>query len=948
MRSTCFFLAVLMLAVGDLAPTFAQDSAIQTAQQQFEQARKLRGRSRINDALQAVESAKRTLDAANQRDTAMMVKVLDELSIVNRILRRLDEAQQASDEARKVCVAVHGEDSVPLGHILYTAAHISSDRGDHVAATEKFRAAIKIFELGGTKNHADLAMSISSLASMHHAQGDVRVAEKAYLNALHYFDAKSNPQAINQPIDCAMLLNEVGSFYNELGDYELAKKYLLDSLMLTRRIFGDRSLSYADSLMSFALLAKKRGKFHDAVVHYRKVLKINQTFRGKNDPTVAQSWHLLGAALGALGEYDEAIECDRKAIELYQQVNRGETPFMATLLNNLAFSHARLGQYDQCVEPLNKSLSLYRRMYGEDHSYIGNVLCTRSMLEAFGGNIPQAIDDMQQSNDIYERVIRVTMHGGSEKAKLNFMRSLEGKTDFGYALHFQFAPDNEQAARFGLTTALQRKGRVMEVLRDNRDELKQLPKADQLLFQQLGDTKAKLSARLLSSAQAFRPTQQREIAQLKARQDQLERHLLTQLTEFGANYVEPNISLVAKHLPRNGVLLEYVKYWDVDLKVPRAARDTIPRRYGVYLLRGDESIEFAALGEAKVIDTKVAQFRAAIAKRSELETQRLAKELYALLIAPLQDHFDDSGKILIAPDSTLNLLPFAALMNDSGKYLIENRDISLLGCGRDLIRLSAKPAKETSPMMIVSNPACDAHLDRNGSVWDRRSRHHKVAQYVGLAGAEVEGKEIKRLFPNAIHVSGTDATEHRIKTLASPRVMHIASHGFFLPRIRRELVLKFANGKTQTIKTFDPLLNEHPLVRCGLMLAGASHLSGGHGDDGIVTALEMSTLDLSGTQLAVLSACETGVGEVHDGEGVFGMRRALALAGARSQVISLWAVDDQATRTLMQKFYQNLKAGQSRSQSLRSAQQSMLGGKYQSPIYWSAFALSGDWRPINL
>ena len=143
-------------------------------------------------------------------------------------------------------------------------------------------------------------------------------------------------------------------------------------------------------------------------------------------------------------------------------------------------------------------------------------------------------------------------------------------------------------------------------------------------------------------------------------------------------------------------------------------------------------------------------------------------------------------------------------------------------------------------------------------------------------------------------------------------------------------------------------MSENPLLRSGLALTGANQHEGGNGEDGILTALEAAGLDLWGTKLVVLSACETGIGDVQNGEGVYGLRRALVLAGAKSEMMSLWKVNDAATHDLMIEFYRRLESGTGRSEALRQVQLKMLKTNYRNhPYFWAAFILSGDWRSLN-
>ncbi|NJN21232.1 MAG: CHAT domain-containing protein, partial [Leptolyngbya sp. RL_3_1] len=181
-------------------------------------------------------------------------------------------------------------------------------------------------------------------------------------------------------------------------------------------------------------------------------------------------------------------------------------------------------------------------------------------------------------------------------------------------------------------------------------------------------------------------------------------------------------------------------------------------------------------------------------------------------------------------------------------------------------------------------------------------------------------------------------------------ILHIATHGFFLANVDRPPPTSRGLGFQSFDNSLVPSapLTENPLLRSGLALAGFNSRRSGD-EDGVFTALEASQLNLFGTQLVVLSACETGLGDIANGEGVYGLRRAFAIAGAETQLISLWQVDDFGTQSLMARYYENLTAGMGRSEALRAVQLEMIeaGDRYAHPYYWAAFILAGDWRPLD-
>lgn len=287
-------------------------------------------------------------------------------------------------------------------------------------------------------------------------------------------------------------------------------------------------------------------------------------------------------------------------------------------------------------------------------------------------------------------------------------------------------------------------------------------------------------------------------------------------------------------------------------------------------------------------------------------------------------------------------------MDEPGRYLIERYSFAYLSSARDLQRLRlTAPSKE--PPVIIATP------DFNKGVIGKEATPPGSA-FESLPGTEEEAKRIAQLFPGARILLGAEATEDALRRVQGPSILHIGTHGFFptpapnldITKINDEEVFKpsIALLRLEANRTKSGADYIQWLSRSGLVLAGANGRGRAEGDDGILTAFEMSGLDLTGTKLAVLSACETGLVDVESGNGVDGMRRALLLAGAQSQVISLWKVEDTTTRDVMVNFYTRLRAGAGRGEALRRAKLDTLRSKAH-PYYWASFIQSGDWRGLD-
>jgi CHAT domain-containing protein len=323
----------------------------------------------------------------------------------------------------------------------------------------------------------------------------------------------------------------------------------------------------------------------------------------------------------------------------------------------------------------------------------------------------------------------------------------------------------------------------------------------------------------------------------------------------------------------------------------------------------------------------------------------------------------DATHLLISPDGALNLIPFEALVDEQNRYLVERFSCTYLTSGRDLLRLQVARDSKSAPV-VLANPlfgepdliamAKPIGSKSQHSPFDTRRQHGAKRQsvisgsdlsevyFASLGGTAAEAQAIKSLFSDASVLTGTHATESALRRLSAPRMIHIATHGFFLTDTASSSA---SREKTRSISANSKI--ENPLLRSGLALAGAN-LHKGDDDDGILTALEAAGLNLWGTKLVTLSACDTGIGEVKNGEGVYGLRRAFVLAGTETLVMSMWPVSDYVTRELMTNYYSGLKRGQGRGEALRHVQLNMLKSKERAhPFYWASFIQSGEWANLE-
>ena len=365
-------------------------------------------------------------------------------------------------------------------------------------------------------------------------------------------------------------------------------------------------------------------------------------------------------------------------------------------------------------------------------------------------------------------------------------------------------------------------------------------------------------------------------------------------------------------LAPDGALLELVRYYSTELTANDPWSRNSPWRYLAFLAH-DAMIEMIDLGEAAPLEALAADLRRALTGDGNFDIA--ASALSRRLIAPIADALDETRTLIIAPDGDLAMLPFELLQLPDGRPVLDAYVVSYVGSGRELPRFGADPPPAGAPI-VIADPDFNFGGMRRDEPWAPLSGTYeegcRVAAHLGVAA-----------------LTGADATEAALKRARSPAVLHLATHGFF-------------RADDEDVET--------PQLSAGLVLAGANTVAAGNeapadAQDGILTADDVAQLDLLGTYLVVMSACDTGLGRVHAGEGVLGLRRAFTLAGADTIVMSLWKVPDYESLELMDAYYRRLLRGEGRAEALHAAQRELRDAGHPASAY-AAFICQGDPGPL--
>lgn len=871
---------------------------------------------------------------------------------------KFDEAFPLVERALEIRERVLGPDHLEVAAAVNSLAVLYWRKGDFANAERLYQRARTVYEKSLEPEHPYIASSLGGLALVYDNKGDFAKAEPLFQQALSIWEKALGPEHAN----VSRVLNSLARLYRDTGAYAKAERLYQRDVAAKEKALGPENPNVARALNNLADYYNNIGEAAKAEPLYWRALDIYEKSLGPEDLNLTTALDGLAAVYGRIkGSYARAETLYKRSLAIWEKALGPEQFHVAPPLESFASFYYNTGEYAKAEPLFRRALIIYENSLGPEHVHVANALNKLAALYAAKGDIAQAVSCMSRVNAIRERILTRNLAEGSERQKLAYLALFSKETDFTISLHSRIAPDDPQALDLAFTTLLRRKGRGLDAMANTIATLRRhASPQDQKLFDQLADARARLASLTLGGPGAANPdTYKKRLKPLEEKVEELEVELSSRGAEFRARTQPATLAAVQAAIPADGALIEFAVYAPQD---PQTG-ESQPPRYIAYTLAAQGRVKWVDLGEAAAIDRAVGAWRKALRNPNRMDVKRLGRAVDEKVARPVRPLLGEARRLLIAPDGSLNLIPFAALVDERDRNLIERYAISYLTSGRDLLRLqTSQPSK--SPPMVVANPdfgraaTAVARAGQNAlGVWPgnpgRRQNDPDRIYFQQLPSTRREALAIKAALPETSVLLREQATESALKQARSPRILHIATHGFFLsdqeppPAEARGFFdadslrasgLRFSKWAAKV---------ENPLLRSGLALAGANWGKSGD-DDGLLTALEVAGLDLWGTKLVTLSACDTGVGEVKNGEGVQGLRRALVLAGSESQVMSLWPVVDDAARDLMVPYYKALRQGKGRSDGLRQSQLRMLRSKdRRHPFYWAAFIQSGEWANLD-
>jgi CHAT domain-containing protein len=737
------------------------------------------------------------------------------------------------------------------------------------------------------------------------------------------------------------------------------------------------------------------GRFEEATRLHERALEIRQKYFGGRHPDVASSLNNLARIKLDTRKFAEAIELYRRILALRMDALGQAHPHTAQSLNNLGMALLATGTYVEAQPLLEQALAVRRRLYPHGHPDLSETLVNLAVCTFASVGAQTALDMLAEAARDDERMLAQVFSFTSEAQRLEYVQRMRKFFDAFLSLTAGFFSSSQTAVQTTCDLVLRRKATTAEAMAIQNDVVLRgrypglAPKLSQLTA-----LRSQIAAKLLSAVEENETEEDRLLAEWRQQADGLESELARGIPEMSLStrLRVADTAAVAASLSSGTTLIDFVRFHSFDFRAVPAKGESQwrPPRYAAFVLSNETAgaVRLIDLGEAQAIDRLIARFRtAASAEASRPLTASEApkgedRQLVASADMPSREEWDiEAGKdlrravfdpltsalagrkqLILAPDGNLCRVPFEALPADDGSYVIDGYQISYVGAGRDVLRFGGRRAAEGSAPMVIADPdfvliadAAPAGKQSDGIAASRQSRDalRGTTVFRRLAGTRREGERIGAML-GVQPIMDRKALEAAIKSCRSPGILHLATHGFFLTD-QSDLPGGHPGSGVATDASGDRLTRltrlENPLLRSGLALAGVNAWLRNKptltdAEDGLLTAMDVTGLDLLNTDLAVLSACDTGLGQVRVGEGVFGLRRAFVLAGVRTLIASLWKVPDDQTQELMVDFYGHVMNGSPVGEALRLAQQN-LKKKYPEAKYWGAFICQGDPGPLS-
>jgi CHAT domain-containing protein len=882
-------------------------------------------------------------DKASLAGKSRTAEILDELSTLYGAQLREREALDAKKRSIDIKLKLPGVTKNKIGQDLLRLAQMQQNLSDLSSAERSAMSALE-FDKTSPDSPSDTTIEIYSVLGINHLKsGKNTEAEEALKYSIHLAQSlhgRNSQQAIDK-------LSVLANLYMIRGLYDKAIALLKESeraatLALKPIILNNLGLAYLEK-KDWVTAEKYLTESLKQIENRKK-----SSPHGVQEITDVFPLINLGNLFAEAGRFQEGARYTEKALGMLIEIYGKRHSEVATAMNNLASIHHNTGNYIKAEEYARASKSIQDELFDASHpkNLLTNLNLATLYLDQSKYVESLAVIDEYITN-VFRRARREAAGIASADRSSLFDALLDRSSSVGGVL-YSAAIKSPDVAKKALEYRINRHGLLQE-LAANQNRLVRVSLETKTLAEQIKRLHSQLSSG---------PKASDERAILTGRLEDLETLLYKKLPSSA--WKLSTVDNISSRLGKQDALISFQRYKSRIVGV-RGRKELRwgPHKYLAFVLKSDGHLDVADLGNADAIDSAI-DIALQASQEGYDDAEDKWQQVTSLILAPISSDLVDTRNLFVVPDGSLHRVPFTGLQAIGLQSNLRDIDeVRILTSERDLIYLGHKSVPRYSAPVVIANPAFSRDMSESKIQETRpRGRDNQEKQlgfaphlthWVALPGSEQEGELISKKIGGRL-IAGTEATENSLKTLKSPKVLHIATHGFF----GGALSIGQSQGRTNAQLEAGVSDELTALVQSGIVLTGINDVLPikATESDGYLSALEITGLNLSDTQLAVISACTTAYGSLVSGDGMYGIQRSLAVAGARSSLLSLWKVDDEATVEFMARFYDRLLLGESRNHALLATQSEFRDGNtrngiWRHPYYWAAWQLVGDWRPIE-
>jgi tetratricopeptide (TPR) repeat protein/CHAT domain-containing protein len=887
----------------------------------------IRDYARAEPLLQEALQIRQKVLGPEDPDTA---ETLDNLGGLYWAIGNYAKSEPLFKEALEIHQKVLGREHRLTAKSLNNLAKLYRAMGDYAKAEPLLKEALEIRQKVLGPEHPNTAASLNNLALLYQDMGDYAKAEPLFKQALGISQKVFGPEHPNT----AKSLNNLALLYQAMGDYTRAEPLLKEALEIDQKILGPEHPDTAESLNNLALLYQDTGDYTRAEPLLKEALEIDQKILGPEHPDTANCLNSLAVLYREIRDYARAEPLLKEALEIDQKILGPEHPDTAQSLNNLALLYWSMGDYAKAGPLYAKALEIYQKVLGPEHTLTAICLTNLAVLEFDLGKIQEAKRLSQLSYATEVKVFSQILSFGSENQRLAYQRLQDPYTLFA-ALG--------ESDPFLADAVLHYKGVVLDSIIEDR-LLAEIGKGEgnRDLVQQLNAKKRIVAQLSLQTTTASAKEATEGIQTLEREVEDIEGKLARQGTDLGQarRRLAVTVEQVQAAIPKNTTLIEYVRYWHY------LGKSKFESHYGAIVLSADAPPRWVTLGSAKGIEATLKRYEAMVRNQgNDDEMAAVLQKLCNEVWEPVEEAFPvHTNRVIVSPDGQLNFLSFATLLDPEKGFVAEKYSIQYVTSGRDLLR---EPQPTSSKQVIVmANPKFETEIqlasldlpsEGSGVLRGAEKRDFEDLSFEALGGTQQESDQLIGQFKGwgwpAKSLTGAEVTKQALLKLHGPHILHLATHGFFEPEDSSSKTNpdEFQSPGSKSDLTKSKFF-KNPMHRSGLALAGANTTIAAWkrgeappiDEDGILTAEDVGTLDLKGTWLVTLSACDTGSGEARAGEGVMGLRRGFIEAGAQNLLMTLWPISDEVTVQIMSDFYEAAHTSGNAPEALAEVQRKWL------------------------